>query len=228
MQLVILKQFTNMKKIGLLILFGFIFSVNSNAQNLQHVAFDTNGPVGECLFPQNEDGDIVFSDIVECEFSADTIMGLAKEFIYSIQKKYNAKTSNLLEGITKVACDLELKIGKKTITVGRIGTWEKEASTINFNLVIDIRKGKYRYTLTDFVTDRYRIPGDGKDQGPSNMIHWQRVNSLTREMGHARKGERDRYQAMINFEDQLYHAEYDAIQDVIDGLKKITVIEDDF
>ena len=76
-----------MKKIGLLILFGFIFSVNSNAQNLQHVAFDTNGPVGECLFPQNEDGDIVFSDIVECEFSADTIMGLAKEFIYSIQKK---------------------------------------------------------------------------------------------------------------------------------------------
>ena len=34
------------------------------AQNLMNVAFDTNGPMGECLFPQNESGDII-DDISE-------------------------------------------------------------------------------------------------------------------------------------------------------------------
>lgn len=111
-----------MKHFELILLFGIFSLLPINAQNLQHVAFDTNGPVGECLFPQNENGDIVISGIVECAYSADTIMGLAKEFIYSIQKKYDAKTSNTMEGITKVACDLELKIGKKYISVGSIGT----------------------------------------------------------------------------------------------------------
>lgn len=60
------------------------------------------------------------------------------------------------------------------------------------------------------------------------MIHWQRVNSLIHERDDAKKSEKERFQEMIDFEDQLYHAEYNAIQDVIDGLKKIAVIEDDF
>lgn len=205
-----------------------LFAVATNAQNLDHVAFDTNGPMGECLFPQDENGNITFSDIVECEYSADTIMGLAKEFVYAIQKKYSAKVTNVLEGITKVACDIELKIGKNYISVGYVGTWERPASTIKFNLVIDIRKGKYRYTLSEFNTDRRRIPGEGKDQGPSNMIHWQRVNSLTKEMAKAKSKDKARYQEMIDFEKVLYNAEYTAIQDVISGLKKMTVIEDDF
>lgn len=214
-----------MKKICLLAFISLI-SFTAGAQNLMNVAFDTNGPVGECLFPEG------YKVVVNTKYSADTIMGLAKEFLYSISKKYNARTSNEMEGITKLACDLELKVGKKYISVGAwrsgdIGTWEKAASTISFSLMIEIRDKKYRYTISDFETDRYRIPGDGKDRGPSNLIHWQRVNSLTKEMP-KRGSKRKEYEDMIAFENALYQGEYNAVQDVIKGLENLTISNDDF
>lgn len=215
-----------MKKLCLLTFISLI-SFTAGAQNLMNVAFDTNGPVGECLFPEE------YKVVVNTEYSADTIMGLAKEFLYSISKKYNASTSNELEGITKLACDLELKVGEKYISVGvwnsdnNIGTWKKAASTISFSLMIEIRDKKYRYTITDFETDRYRIPGEGKDRGPSNLIHWQRVNSLTKEMP-KRGSKRKEYENMIAYEKALYQGEYNAVQDVIKGLENLTVSNDDF
>lgn len=222
-----------MRRLFLLVVLSLVLSP-IYSQNLMNVAFDTNGPVGKCLFPQNESGEIIFTGVVECEFSADTIIGLAREFIHSISKRYKADISSELEGgITKVACDVELKVGKKYISIGvwapdNIGTWEKAASTVKFGLLIEVRNKKYRYTLTNFVTDRYRIPGEGKDQGPSNMIHWQRVNSLTKEKNHARSKEQNRFQALIDFENALYEAEYNAVQDVINGVKSFARIEDDF
>ena len=215
-----------MKKLLTILALSLVMST-ANAQNLMNYAFDTNGPVGECLFPDE------YRTVVKTNFSADTIMGLAKEFLYSISKKYNASTSNEMEGITKLACDIELKVGKKYISVGvmgsnnNIGTWEKAASTISFSLMIEIRDKKYRYTLSNFVTDRYRIPGDGKDQGPSNLIHWQRVNSLTKEMP-KRGSKRIEYENMLYLEKALYQAEYNAVQDVINGLENLTISEDDF
>lgn len=213
-------------KILLLMMILSLLTIPSNSQNLMNVAFDTNGPIGECLFPEG------YKVVVKTNYSADTIMGLAKEFLYSISKKYNARTSNEMEGITKLACDLELKVGKKYISVGAwrsgdIGVWEKAASTISFSLMIEIRDKKYRYTISDFETDRYRIPGEGKDRGPSNLIHWQRVNSLTKEMP-KRGSKRKEYEDMIAFENALYQGEYNAVQDVIKGLENLTVNNDDF
>ena len=209
-----------------------IFLQNGVAQNLNHVAFDTNGPMGECLFPQNENGEITFTGIVECPFSSDTIMGLAKEFIYEITKRYDAKTKNNLEGITKLACDIELKVGKNylSLNIGGIdvGTWERAASTIRFNLMIEIRNHKYRYTLSDFYTERRRIHGAAKEQGPSNMIHWQRVNSLTKELNSARSRDKQEKQEQIELEKAQYQAEFNAVNDVINGLKMFTEIKDDF
>ena len=203
------------------------------AQNLMNVAFNTNGPIGECLFPQDSLGNITMSGVIECEYSADTIMGLAKEYLYDISKKYDAKVSKTMEGVTKVACDVELKVGERYISVGvwgegNIGTWKKAASTVKFNLTIDIRKGKYRYTLSKFNTDRFRIPGEGKDQGPSNLIHWQRVNSLKKEMQKAKKKDITKYDYMISTEETLYKAEYQAVQDFEEGLKSFAIIKDDF
>ena len=219
-----------MKKFLFFLFLAVVYS--ANAQNLNHVAFDTNGPMGECLFPQDENGEITFSGVVECPYSSDTIMGLAKEFIYDITKRYNATTKNNLEGITKVACDMELKVGKNylSLNIGGIdvGTWERAASTIRFNLMIEIRDHKYRYTLSNFYTERRRIPGAAKEQGPTNMIHWQRVNSLTKELQSAKKKEQDEKRALIEFEKAQYQAEFNAVNDVINGLKKMAIIEDDF
>lgn len=75
----------------LFILFGLLFmSISAEAQNLNWVAIDTNGPVGECLFPQNEKGEIGYSDNIPCSLSADIIMGLAKEFMYDLDKRYKS------------------------------------------------------------------------------------------------------------------------------------------
>lgn len=220
-----------MNKYFIVVMLTF-FMQNVIAQNLNHVAFDTNGEMGECLFPQDENGNITFSGVVESPLSSDTILGLAKEFIYDITKRYDAKTTNNLEGITKVACDMELKVGKNylSLNIGGIdvGTWERAASTIKFNLMIEIRNHKYRYTLSNFYTERRRIPGEAKEQGPSNMIHWQRVNSLTKEMHSGRKREQDDKKALIELEKAQYQAEYNAVCDVINGLKTFTEIKDDF
>jgi len=199
-----------------------------SAQNLLNTAFDTNGPVGELLFEQDENGEIVYSGTVESKFSADTILGLAKEYLYSIEKKYKADVSDILEGITKVACDVQLPIGSKLVDAGYAGVFLKEAGSITFNLVIDIRPGKYRYTLSNFITDRWRIHGEGKDNGPSNMIHWQRVNSLSKEMEKAGKKKTAEYEDMLKQEDAAYHMEFDAVMNFIEGLKNMAVIEEEF
>jgi len=206
---------------------------NEITHNLNHVPFDTNGPIGKCLFPQNDYGDIIFRDVIQSDFSADRISDLAIEFINSIPKIYRADISDKLEGSTKVGCEVELKIGKRNISIGifgddNIGTWEKPASTVKFNLMIEIRNNKYRYTLHSFTTDRYRIPGEGKDKGPSNMIHWQRVNSLQKEMDDARRSKKPEFQAMIDYENELYQEEYNAVKQFLSGVISFAKNDDDF
>lgn len=197
-------------------------------QQISFTAFDTNGPMGEILFEQNENGEIIYTGLVETPFSADTVMGLAREYLYTLEKKYNARISDRFEGVTKVACDVELPVGTKYIDASWAGIIAKAASTVNFNLVIDIRPGKYRYTLTNFVTDRWRIPGEGKDKGQSNMIHWQRVNSLQKELEKARKKDKEELVTMIEKEKASYEGEYKAVMDFIEGLKTFAIINDDF
>lgn len=197
-------------------------------QQISFTAFDTNGPMGEILFEQNENGEIIYTGLVETPFSADTVMGLAREYLYTLEKKYNARISDRFEGVTKVACDVELPVGTKYIDASWAGIIAKAASTVNFNLVIDIRPGKYRYTLTNFVTDRWRIQGEGKDKGQSNMIHWQRVNSLQKELEKARKKDKEELVTMIEKEKASYEGEYKAVMDFIEGLKTFAIINDDF
>lgn len=216
-----------MKRIILLALFLSVPLI-TDAQFISHTAFDTNGPIGECLFEQNENGEIIYTGIVETPFSADTVMGLAREYLYTLEKKYNARISDRFEGVTKVACDVELPVGTKYIDASWAGIIAKAAATVNFNLVIDIRPGKYRYTLTNFVTDRWRIPGEGKDKGQSNMIHWQRVNSLQKELEKARKKDKEEIARMIEQENVSYQGEYRAVMDFIDGLNTFAIISNDF
>ena len=205
-----------------------LFALTAFGQQISFTAFDTNGPMGECLFEQNENGEIIYTGIVETPFSADTVLGLAREYLYTIEKKYGVRISDRFEGVTKVACDVEFPVGTKYINASYAGIIAKAAATVNFNLVIDIRPGKYRYTLTNFTTDRWRIPGEGKDKGQSNMIHWQRVNSLQKELEKARKKDKEEFATMIEKEKASYEGEYKAVMDFIEGLKTFATISDDF
>lgn len=198
-----------------------------NAQNLLNTAINTNGPVGELLFNQNDAGEIVYSGVILSEFSSDTLFGLAREFFYRINKNDDrTKVTGNFDGITMIACDVELKVGSRLVTAPFAGAWVKAGSTVSFNLVIDIRPGKYRYTLSNFITDRWRIPGEGKDKGQSNLIHWQRVNSLEKEMAKVKEKEKAEMEAMIEKEKESYQMEYDAVMAFIERIKGFAFIED--
>lgn len=220
-----------MKRVAVFIL-CFVALFPLNAQNLLHTAFDTNGPVGDILFNQNEEGDIVYTGVVQSAFSADTLFGLAREFFYKIEKNSRTEISNRFEGTTMLACDVELPVGLAVIAVGSwfagdIGVWLKATGSVNFNLIIDIRNGKYRYTLSNFITDRWRIPGEGKDKGQSNLIHWQRVNSLNKELAKTKdKNKKAEIEAMIEKEKVSYQMEYDAVMEFIEQIKGFATIED--
>lgn len=71
-----------MKKYSLL-LFAAVFLqfAQISAQNLLHYAVSTNGQKGECLFPEDEAGNVVFSSIIDVPCSADSIMLIADDYI---------------------------------------------------------------------------------------------------------------------------------------------------
>lgn len=215
-----------MKKI-LITLFLFAIPFGLYGQQVAFTAFDTNGPMGETLFEQNENGEIIYTGVVETTLSADTVLGLAREYLYTVEKMYNARISGRFEGVTKVACDVELPVGVRYINASWAGVFAKAAAKVRFNLVIDNRPGKYRYTLSNFVTARWRIR-EGKDNGQSNMIHWQRVNSLQKLLEKARKKDKEELTMMIEKENASYEGEYKAVMDFIEGLKTFAVISNDF
>ena len=196
-----------------------------SAQNLLNTAFDTNGPVGELLFNQNNSGDIVYSGVVEAPFSADTLLGLAREFFYrTANDGRGVKISDRFDGITMVASQVEIPVGAKLVAAPFAGAWVKAASTVKFNLIIDLRPGKFRYTLSGFQTDRWRIPGEGKDKGQSNLLHWHRINSLNKEMNKTKEKEKAEIEAMIEKEKESYKMEYEAVMDFIEKLKGFAII----
>ncbi len=228
------------KKI-LLIISIAIVSLNANSQvkygsYFNHAAFDTNGPMGECLFNQNENGEIIYSDVIHCNMSADSIKGLLEEWVYDLEHTYQCSVNDLLWGLTKICFEIELPIGTDLFNVEIFGnsaaSFLRHKSQVTFKCVIDIRDGKYRYVLNDFYTNRRSIRGEAKSEGPSNMIHWQRVNSLKKEREQLLNQNRvdnekvSEYDSLIESENASYKAEYDAVMYILNLFKEFTIISD--
>ena len=212
-----------------LFIISLFCTISANAQfiNSNNCAFDTNGPMGECLFPQDNNGDISFSEVVECEFSKDSIFVLAEEWLLYIEEKMNIDIDDKTKRMNKLTFECQLPVGKELVSIG-FGTFVRKKSEVKFNCIIEIKDNKYRYTLNNFYTNRRNIPGEAKSEGPSNMIHWQRVNSLKKEMEQTRrKKNKEEKQAYIDDEIDLYKQEYKAVCSFIESLKKMTQVEDE-
>ena len=213
-------------------------SVGTKTRNINHTAFDTNGPVGECLFTQNENGEIVYSDIIQCNMSADSVRALLQEWVYDLENIHNCSINNTLFGLTKICFEIEIPVGSELFNIetfgGTAASFIRHKSQITFRCTIDIREGRYRYTLNDFYTNRRSIRGDAKSEGPSNMIHWQRLNSLEKErtnllnQSRVDKEEVAEYDSLIESEKISYQAEYDAVMYILEVLKeqRFTIISD--
>ncbi len=225
-----------MKK-TLLLLFLPFFSLVINSQNLLHYATSTNGQKGECLFPEDANGEVTFSKIIEVPSSADTIMTLVDEYINSrsISDKYEIK--RIFKSERSAAYEIQINIGKQSWGLEFRGTplfvREKDASHIKFKCIVGTSQGKFKYTLTDFETNRNTIRGEAKNDGQPNTIHWQRVNSLIKERdSYANTHNLDKrsvkeeifdYNSQISYEAILYLAEYESVQEFIKGIESIDI-----
>ena len=71
-----------MRYIKFIIVSFFLLNVGmANSQNLQYYATNPNGIMGEKLFPEDENGDVCFSDIIEEPYSIDSIMSVVPSSI---------------------------------------------------------------------------------------------------------------------------------------------------
>lgn len=207
-----------------------------------NVAFDTNGPVGECLFPMDEEGKITLQDVVQTGISKDSITMFVTEFLKQEDTKdgISVSTPTITSVNNSINCDVEMNVGKELVEMPYAGLMERHVSQISFKVLVEVREGRFRYTLTDFYTNRRNIHGAAKSEGPSNLIHWQRVNSLTKERNeydsdHPRKSQRvldnlQEWDEQIQKEISSYIGEYDAVQSFINDLSKscVVVVEEDW
>ena len=107
----------------------------------------------------------------------------------------------------------------------------RDASRVTFKCMVEFLNNKYRYTLNDFWTDNIRISGEAKDNGPTNIIYQQRLNSLQKEYkDYAGKHDiRKRsvkeklydYKAAIDFEENQYTCIYESVMGFLGGLKNL-------
>ncbi len=224
-----------------LFLCSFFCVLTINAQSVLHFSFDTNGPMGECLFPQNENGEIVISEIVDADsVDAVTIGNIVISAIKEYASYNSMGISNEFNGNLSWSASINYPVNKQIVTHEVFGSpvssYLRDASKVLFTCKLEFRNGKFKYTLKDFITRRRQIHGEAKSNGPSNVIHWQRVNSLMKERQSYIDGRqsyigdrykltrRDReviydYDEQIEYEKILYESEYRAVMDFVASVK---------
>ena len=207
-----------------------------------HYTLSSNGEKEWTLFPENSNGEVVFSSIVEVPFSADTILLAADSYISSLNAPENCEVKTVSKSNIKNVYSVQLNVGKQLWAIDLFGSplfvLNRDVSHVKFTCVIEARKGKYKYSLIDFETNRRTLPGDAKNDGQPNVIHWQRVNSILKLrkqycLSHntsKRLAQEDvySYNEAIAEETYLYFDEYNSVLRFEEGLKNLTFAVDDF
>ena len=192
----------------------FALSQVSSPYKTQFEALDTNGPMGKCLFPITEDGDVVYQGVIETSYSKAELKEMALKFFKELDKEdiYDVRTIQT-ENESNCNFDVNIASGRYQQDAGFV-TWTRDISTVRSHVKIEFKEGRYRYTVVLYETCRQTIKGEGKSDGKPNIIHWQRVNSLTKERSNYREGNKKykEYSDQIALENKWYQMEYDAVQ----------------
>ena len=230
-----------MKRI-LFTIFSSIVLLGGYSQNLLHYAQSANGEVGECLFPKGNDGKVFFSDIISFPHAADSIIMAADNFMMKMNIMDGYRIESVSSSPSMKTYSVQLEVGKQNWGIEHFGSplfiIQRDASHVKFKCVIEAKQGRYKYSMLDFETNRNTIRGEAKNDGDPNIIHWQRVNSLTKERDQyiAKHDPEKRqskeiiydYNSQIAYESSLYLAEYAAFKRIVDGLAHLNFFEDDF
>ncbi|MBR5399201.1 MAG: hypothetical protein IK103_05350 [Bacteroidales bacterium] len=226
-----------MKK-KILFLLAIIFcNAGIYAQNAVHFAFDTNGPMGECLFPQDARGQVSYTGIVEVSGSASEIMDALLDYVATQKVKigfdFKEQAKSPKSCVFSIKCPVGKQLRSITVMGSPVYSALKDASEISFTCLLEVLDGKFKYTLKDFVTKRNMLPGEAKNDGSPNIIHWQRVNSLIKERDlylakhnpekRSTREEMYEYDSKIKFEHTLYVEENKKVNQFVKGLESLKI-----
>lgn len=229
-----------MKRIAVSTLF-LIVSYLAFAQPSVHYAYDTNGPLGECLFPQNDKGEVSYVGVVEMPGTASDILAKVTSFIETRKVSLGLGLNKKASSTKSAVYDIKYPLGKEYVEIAYWGSpvfsRTKHASEIAFTCMIEAIDGKFKYTLKDFITKRNTLKGEAKNDGSPNIIHWQRVNSLQKEREsyvskHDIKKRSTReylydIDNQIEYEKNLYLLEHSAISSFVEDLKNLALKGED-
>ena len=122
-----------------------------SAQNLLHYAVSTNGERGECLFPEDESGNVFFSSVIDAPCSADSIMLIADDYISAQNVSDRCIVKNLSKSSRTSTYSIQLNIGKQMWGVEYWGSplfvFSRDASHVKFKCIIEARNGKFKYSV---------------------------------------------------------------------------------
>ncbi len=177
------------------------------------------------FLPEDSTGKVFISGIVEIPFSSDTIIGLAKDFEEEVAHWKNCDTGDKYFGLSKISFKTELGVGEREVDVPYVGTIKKPKSIVKFLFTLEVKDGKYRYTLSDFETERWRIRGDGPDDGPSNKMHRQRVACIN---GYPKKYKGFTREEYLAEEEDSLKAEYEAVMKFVKEVESMCNRFNDF
>ena len=180
---------------------------------------DTNGPMGDCLFPK---GKIIYQGIVEAPCSKEELKEYAIRFFKELGKDrtINVKTIQT-EYESRYDFDVILASGKtRQEGPGNYVKYYRDRSRIRCHVALEFKERRYRYTVNPYETNRLNLRGKAKCDGPPNELHWQRVNSLIKKRDRHFSWSRKYkvYQALINNEIDTYYSEYNVVMKFINLL----------
>lgn len=168
-------------------------------------ATDTNGPMGECLFPTNDEGKIIYQGVIEAPCSKTELKEYAIRFFRELDKNPNINVKTIqTEYESRYDFDVILSSGKVRQEI-HYAKYYRDRSRIRCHVALEFKEGRYRYTVNPYETNRLNLRGKAKCDGTPNEIHWQRVNSLNKRWD----------SHIIDYENETYKAEYEAVINLV-------------
>lgn len=198
-------------------------------------------PKQKVLFEEDENGKIVYTDVVNLEGTDAELKQLVKDYIAEETGVREYEVKYIVDTSRKLVAEITMPIGSQYFAIEVWGSpvvaWNRDASRIKFTCTVEFLNNKYRYRLDSFWTQNRRLPGDALDNGETNDIYRQRVSALQREYDEyaashdrsKRKVREELYdlQAGIDYEKMNYQASYQAVMDFIEGLRNLKRVDAD-
>ena len=215
----------------------FVFATFVNAQNY--------------VFPKNADEEYEFSEVINNNLSKSALFVNAKTWVMDVFKNYKAVVQIESESNGRIVAkgNYEDFIPKLTYNNFKSFTYER----VYFTITIDCKENKYRYRINDIVIKSVRYSSYIDSEDESEIKHEDHIRKkeravmwkvhLKKEMSDAQqtlkgrkltkkmdelKEQLDRAELEIEYENDIYIAEFNFFELLCNSIKKKMAINDDF